>query len=278
MERPARLHHRHVEGAAVVGDEDRRLGPRPLADRADQRLLRGEAREHELADQEAAVLARQRAADQERHGAGAAREAGRLEIEIEDARPRRVGGGRIAGDERDVVRRHARVAQLQRPVPVGRRVVALDHQRLAERPVDLPGAGQRRRQRRIDERQAVVADRLVGQLARAGGAGASGRRPGRCPSPARAGDRACSCVSRPQNGTSPSSIAGVATGVTATRPVSRCSRSSATRLPRGPISPIGPTQDGQPRSHSQLAIRSALASSRRSWTSKSGALKPIPPG
>ena len=91
MEGPARLHHRHVEGAAVVGDEDRRLGSGPGADGADQRALAGEAREHELADLEAAVLARQRAADQERHRAGAAAQAGGLEIEIEDARARRVG-------------------------------------------------------------------------------------------------------------------------------------------------------------------------------------------
>ena len=196
VERPPRLHHRHVEGPAVVGDQDRRLGPRPFADRADQRPLGGEAREHELADQEAAVLAGQRAADQEGDRAGAAGQPRRLQIQVQDARPRRVGRRRVAGDERDVVRRHARVPQLQRAVPVGRRVVALDDQRLAERPVDLRRPGQRRRHRRVDQRQAVVADRLVGQLAdaRRAGADALAEAPARCPSPARAGDPACSSM------------------------------------------------------------------------------------
>ena len=192
MERPPRLHHRHVEGPAVVGDQDRRLGPRPFADRANQGPLGGKAGEHELADQEAAVLAGQRAAHEERDRAGPAGEARRLQIQVQDAGPRRVGRGRVAGDQRDVVRRHARVPQLQRAVPVGGRVVALDDQRPAERPVDLLRPGQRRRHRRVDQRQAVVADRLVGQLAgaRRSGAGTGRRRAGALHQRAQAIERA----------------------------------------------------------------------------------------
>ena len=85
VEEPARLHHRHVERLAVVGDDQ--IGVvEELGDRGEQRALGRVAGQQELPDLKRAEV-EVAAADEERHRAGAAAQAGRFEVD-EDRAPR----------------------------------------------------------------------------------------------------------------------------------------------------------------------------------------------
>ncbi len=82
MKEPARLHHRHVEGLAVVADDQLRI-VEELRDGGEKRPLRRVTRQQELPDLKGAEVV-EPAPDEKRHGAGAAAEAGRFEVD-EDA-------------------------------------------------------------------------------------------------------------------------------------------------------------------------------------------------
>ena len=84
MEHPPRLHHRHVERLAVVGDEESAPSKHSATARQ-QRALGGIAGEQELPDLERAEI-EAAAADQERDRPGAAAQAGCFEIDEQRAR------------------------------------------------------------------------------------------------------------------------------------------------------------------------------------------------
>src|SRR5262245_35189625 len=86
MEQVARLEQRDVERPAVEADE-RSLRVHPRGDHRQERTFVLEARQQKLSHPQAAIL-ENRAADEKRLRAGAAGEAGRLEIE--EAEPRSV--------------------------------------------------------------------------------------------------------------------------------------------------------------------------------------------
>ena len=162
MKQPARLHHRDVEGLAVVGDDEVRV-LEELRDRGEQRALAGVAGEEELAHLECAEV-EVSATDEEGDRAGAAAQAGGFEIDEHRAPWRQLRQSRIEHAQRiEVV--HRALADLDPTVPAIRFVAAVDHHALAELRSDAAtteGAGDVVGIERC--RTAIPVVRLVGKL------------------------------------------------------------------------------------------------------------------
>ena len=146
-EHEARLEQRQVEAGPVVRDEAVEL-PERLLEHGEQRGLLVEIAHEELAHLEL-VAVEEADADQERVGAGAAREPGGLGVEVEQAAP---VGDRLAAAAQQGQRGRRGVARGQqrlRAVPVAHREPAADHQELA--PLVLLDGAVERASRAIEE-------------------------------------------------------------------------------------------------------------------------------
>ena len=172
MEQPARLHHRHIEGLAVVGHQQVGL-VEEIGDRGEERALGAVAREQELADLEGAAV-EVAAADEKGDRARAAAQAGRLEVD--EDRTRSIGaaiGRERTGDRAQRRVEHAEVTEIVQlaiadrdvAMPAIRFVAPIDHEALAERRLDRATAEDLSNPGRLDRRLRAGMLGFVGQLA-----------------------------------------------------------------------------------------------------------------
>ena len=229
MKRPARLHQRHVEALAVVGD-DQACGVEDSRQRFEHRALAARTIQEELPDPKSPVL-EPAAADEKRERAGATTEAGGLDVEEDDAVSPAIDGSGTAIEQ---TQRRGRFHAIARQAPPPVKVVVVPHA------IDR------------DTRAALAADDLalepLGRFFRI------------------AGDRKLWHVRSATGGIPVSwrtmrrrrevrSLHG--DQAAAAGAVSISNRRSATSLASGPVAPSGPTQDGHPdtQGHPSISAR-----------------------